>query len=72
MHQCLLVSLDKEEPVWIGRGMDANGARITSMLSDENIYEYADDYVQSLIKHPMHFMADIIKEHGWEKKSDWC
>ena len=68
VHQCLLVSLDKEEPVWIGRGMDANGARITSMLSDENIYQYADDYVHSLVKHPMHYMADIIKKHGWDKK----
>ncbi len=68
VHQCLLVSLDQEEPVWIGRGMDANGARITSMLSDENIYQYADDYVQSLVKHPMHFIADIIKKHGWDKK----
>ncbi len=68
VHQCLLVSLEKEEPVWIGRGMDANGARITSMLSEENIYQYADDYVQSLVKHPMHFVADIIKKHGWDKK----
>lgn len=68
VHQCLLVSLDQEEPVWVGRGMDANGARITSMLSDENIYQYADDYVQSLVKHPMHFIADIIKKHGWDKK----
>lgn len=68
VHQCLLVSLDQEEPVWIGRGMDANGARITSILSDENIYQYADDYVQSLVKHPMHFIADIIKKHGWDKK----
>ena len=68
VHQCLLVSLDQEEPVWIGRGMDANAARINSFLSDENIYQYADDYVHSLVKHPMHFMADVIKERGWDKK----
>ncbi|MDA3834402.1 MAG: aminopeptidase P family N-terminal domain-containing protein, partial [Spirochaetales bacterium] len=69
VHQCVLVSLDKDEPVWIGRGMDANGARITSFLSNENIHQYADDYVQSVIKHPMEFVADIISKQGWEKKT---
>lgn len=68
VHQCVLVSLDQEEAVWIGRGMDANGARITTFLSDNNIIEYADDYVQSLVKHPMHFIADIIKKRGWGSK----
>ncbi|SCY90941.1 M24 family metallopeptidase [Alkaliphilus peptidifermentans] len=69
VHQCVLVSLEQEEPVWLGRGMDANGARITSFLSEENILEYADDYVQSTVKHPMHFIADYIKEKGWDKGS---
>lgn len=69
VHQCVLVGLDKEEPIWIGRGMDANGCRITSFLKNENIYEYADNFVQSLERHPMQFVADIIKKHGWEKKT---
>lgn len=69
VHQCVLVALDKEEPIWIGRGMDANGCRITSFLKNENIYEYADNYVQSLERHPMQFVADIIKKYGWEKKT---
>lgn len=68
VHQCVLVSADQDEPMWIGRGMDANGARITTFLPADNIREYADDYVQSLVKHPMHFIADVIKEKGWEKK----
>jgi Xaa-Pro dipeptidase len=69
VHQCVLVSLDKEEPLWIGRGMDANGCRITSFLKNENIYEYADNYVQSLERHPMQYVADIVKKHGWDKKT---
>ncbi|MDW7651829.1 MAG: M24 family metallopeptidase [Bacillota bacterium] len=69
VHQCLLVAMDQDEPMWLGRGMDANGARITTYLSEENILEYADDYVQSLTKHPMHFVADVIKEKGWDKGS---
>lgn len=68
VHQCVLVSLEAEEPIWIGRGMDANGARITSFLSDEHIFQYADDYVHSLVKHPMEFVADIIKQKGWGNK----
>lgn len=67
VHQVVLVSLNQDEPMWLGRGMDANGARLTTNLSEDNIREYADDYVQSLVKHPMHFVADVIKEKGWEK-----
>ncbi len=67
VHQCLLLHLDQGEPIWLGRGMDANGARLTAFLSEENILEYADDYVQSTVKHPMHFVADVIKEKGWAK-----
>lgn len=65
VHQCVVVSLSQDEPIWIGRGMDAAGARLTSFLAHENIREYADDYVQSLVKHPMHYVADVIKEKGW-------
>ncbi|RKX79118.1 MAG: ectoine hydrolase DoeA [Spirochaetes bacterium] len=68
VHQCILVSLDQEEPIWIGRGMDANGAKITTFLKHENIIQYADDYVQSDVKHPMNFVADVIKQRGWGKK----
>jgi len=69
VHQCVLVSLSQEEPVWIGRGMDGNGARITTFLRDENILRYADNYVQSTVRHPMNFVADVIKERGWDKGS---
>lgn len=67
VHQCVLVSLNQEEPMWIGRGMDANGARITTFLSEDNIREYADHYVHSTVRHPMNFVADVIKEKGWDK-----
>jgi len=69
VHQCVLVALDQDEPMWLGRGMDGNGARLTTYLAEENIRQYADDYVQSLVKHPMHFVADVIKEKGWDKKA---
>ncbi|MFP4637974.1 MAG: M24 family metallopeptidase [Spirochaetaceae bacterium] len=68
VHQAVVVSLEQEQPMWLGRGMDGNGARLTTFLSEENIREYADDYVQSDTKHPMHFVADVLKEKGWDKK----
>ncbi|MCR3955827.1 MAG: M24 family metallopeptidase [Gudongella sp.] len=68
VHQCVVIMIDQEEPFWVGRGQDSNAARLTSYLSDENIYPYTDDYVQSLVKHPMDFVADILKEKGYDKK----
>lgn len=69
VHQCVLVSLDQDEPVWIGRNMDANAAKVTTYLSKENIRNYADDYVHSPIgKHPVDFFADVIEEKGWGEK----
>ncbi|MBT8302162.1 MAG: M24 family metallopeptidase [Maribacter sp.] len=68
VHQGVIVSLDKDEPIWFGRSMDANGARITTWLKEENVRAYQDDYVQSTVKHPMDFVADILKEKGWDEK----
>lgn len=69
VHQCLIVMIDQGQPIWVGRGQDGNAARLTTWLDDDNIYPYTDDYVQSLVKHPMDFVADIIKEKGYDKKT---
>ncbi len=69
VHQGVLVSVDQADPIWFGRGMDANGARLTTWLEPENIRAYSDDYVQSQVKHPMQFAAGIISEKGWERKT---
>ncbi len=67
--QAVLVIDDQEEPLWIGRNMDVNGAKHTAFIKEENMIGYSDDYVQSDIKHPMNFVADTIKEKGWADKS---
>ncbi len=67
--QAVLVIDDQQEPLWIGRGMDANGAKHTAFIRRENMIGYPDDYVQSDTKHPMNFVGDIIKEKGWSGKS---
>jgi Xaa-Pro dipeptidase len=65
VHQLVLIAADETDPHWIGRGMDANAARVTTFLGDDHIHPYPDDYVQSRVKHPMDFVADLIKSKGW-------
>jgi ectoine hydrolase len=69
VHQGLVLGIEEDEPIWFGRGMDANGARITTWLNEENIRQYSDDYVQTARKHPFHFVAEMVKEKGWAKKT---
>ena len=57
--QCVIVSPDLDEPIWVGRGMDANAARVTTWLGDDSVHGYADDHVQSAEKHPMDFVAAL-------------
>jgi len=35
--QMVAVSLQQEEPIWIGRKMDAVGAKFTAFLDDSNV-----------------------------------
>ena len=64
VHQMLVVLLDEEDPFWIGRLQDANGAKATTWLGENHIIGYPDLYVQSTVKHPMDFVSDILKEIG--------
>ncbi|PTM59030.1 M24 family metallopeptidase [Desmospora activa] len=64
VHQMLVVILEEEQPIWIGREQDANGARLTTWIHRDNIIPYPDDYVQSLQKHPMDFIADCLTQIG--------
>ena len=59
VHQCVLVPPDGE-PVWFGRGQDANGAKRTAYLADDNIVGYPDHYVQSTERHPMDYLSQVI------------
>ncbi len=68
VHQCVLLALDGD-PVWYGRGQDANGARRTAYMSDADIIGYPDHYVQSEVRHPMDYLSERIVERGWDKLS---
>ena len=64
-HQVLVVSPDSEEPIWIGRGMDATCGHATCWTKHENIVGYPDHYVQSTERHPMDWMSQWLTDRGW-------
>jgi ectoine hydrolase len=65
-HQAVLLSAEGE-PIWWGRGMDAQGARRTVFMAHENIHGYPDHYVQSPERHPMAHLSQLIAELGWSQ-----
>ena len=65
--QMVAVRLDAEEPIWVGRKMDAVGAKFTAFLKPENVVPYPDIYVGSADLHPMQFMAEELTRRGWDK-----
>ncbi|SEA20672.1 Xaa-Pro dipeptidase [Thalassobacillus cyri] len=64
VHQMLVIIIDEAQPLWIGRFQDANGARKTTWIYDENVIAYPDYYVHSAIYHPMDFIAEILTQIG--------
>ena len=66
--QCVLLPVD-DKPLWFGREMDVNGARITTFLPFSRMIGYPDHYVQSVDVHPMDYLADIIKSWGWGNRT---
>lgn len=63
--QVVLVHLREEEPVWIGRAMDAAGGLLTAWMKPENIVGFPEDYVQRTDRHPMDWIAEWISRKGW-------
>lgn len=63
VHQGVLLRMEGE-PIWWGRFMDSIGAQRTCWMSEDNIFGYADSYVQSTVRHPMQELAGRIKDMG--------
>jgi ectoine hydrolase len=66
--QCVLVPIEDEEPVWIGRAMDAAGGKLTAWMEPDNIIGFPEDLVQQQDRHPMDWVAQWIVERGWGKR----
>ncbi|HWE14070.1 MAG TPA: M24 family metallopeptidase [Solirubrobacteraceae bacterium] len=61
--QCVVVPADAE-PLIFTRGMDAAGARLTTILDPSRIFGYPDDYVQRRDTHPMDWIAAELDRQG--------
>lgn len=68
-HQMAILALEAEEPIWAGRGLDLSSARLTAFMAGENIRGYEDDFVSALTRHPMQFIAELLREKGWDRLS---
>lgn len=60
VHQMVIIDLEEEEPIWIGRNMDGIAARAVAWIKEDNIISYDDEYVQNIEKHPMDFIANFL------------
>lgn len=60
--QALIVIKEESQPIWIGRRMDVNGAKLTTWLDDSQIHYYTDEYLHAADKHPTYVMADLLKK----------
>ena len=66
--QMVVLSIDEEEPIWFGRAMDAVGASFTVFMAEQRIIPYPDEYVGSRERHPMQYLASIVRDCGWGAK----
>mgnify|MGYP001012925360 CR=1 FL=1 len=70
VHQMLVVALDDPMPRFIGRYMDAFcGVVGTTYLTEDHVHAYSDDHVQSTEKHPMDYMATVLKDLEYGNKN---
>ena len=66
VHQCVVLGLDGE-PIWYGRGQDANGALRTCFMDPANIIGYPDHYVQSAERHPMDYLSAQLADRKLDR-----
>ncbi len=62
--QAVVVALAQDQPLCIVRGIDLNGAKVTTFLDEANLIGYPDDYVQNMRKHPLDFVAELLEARG--------
>jgi len=66
--QLVALPLDGGDPLWMGRAMDAAGARLTVWMPDDAVIGYPEAYVQARDCHPMEYIAAYLRDHGWNGK----
>ena len=66
--QCAVVFQDRDLPLWIGRGMDLSGARLTCFMPEDHVMAYPEDLFGWADRHPMQFVAAEIAARGGGKR----
>jgi Xaa-Pro dipeptidase len=64
VHQFAVVLDDRDEPLWVGRAMDAPGAALTTWLGEDSLRAYPETYVDSDERHPAGFLAAELARLG--------
>ena len=67
--QGVIISLDREQPIWFGRKQDSNGAKVTTYLDHENIIFYPEELIQAPPTHPYDFVSSFLHENNWASKN---
>ena len=67
-HQIAVLAMDEEEPYWVGRGLDVEGAHLTCFMNRDNNIPYSDNYVANPDLHPMAFVGEFLKGKGLGNK----
>lgn len=60
--QVVIVAQSCSKPIWIGREQDAHGARLTCWFDGDAIKSYEDFFLHSNTRHPMDFVAQVLRE----------
>jgi Xaa-Pro dipeptidase len=67
MPQVVVVPVNGDEPMWIGRLMDVPGARMTGWMKPERSQPFPENLVHRLDAHPCDHIGKVIAEHGYGK-----
>jgi len=65
--QCVVLAMEGD-PVWFGRGIDANGAKRTVFMAHDDIVGFPDHYVMNPPLHAMSYLAEeLLPARGWDR-----
>lgn len=62
--QFAIVTIKDEEPLWIGRAMDAPGARLTVWMAAERVHAYPESYIQRRGVHASDYIGEFMGQFG--------
>lgn len=65
--QAMLVQHD-DDPIWMGRKMDAGAVSLTTWLGESSVMPYPEDYVQREGVHPMDVVAGFLRDKKLQGK----